>query len=78
MYAIVYKSDGVPICVQVQGVSPDPVVVWANEGAARAFIDGRGGSNEFQPIAITEQSMEKFAVALGCPVEQITVEQYPG
>ncbi len=28
MFAIVYKSDGVPVCVQVPGVSPDPVVVW--------------------------------------------------
>lgn len=77
MYAIVYKSDGVPICVQVDGVSPDPVVVWADEGSAKAFIDGRGGSDEFQPVPVTEQSMETLAVALGCAVEQITVEQYP-
>ena len=25
MYAIVYKSDGFPVCQQVAGVSPDPV-----------------------------------------------------
>ena len=43
MYAIVYKSDGVPICCQVAGVTPDPVVVWPSEGAAKAFIDARGG-----------------------------------
>ena len=41
MYAIVYKSDGVPICCQVPGVSPDPVVVWSNEQAARSFIEKR-------------------------------------
>lgn len=77
MFAIVYKSDGVPICVQVPGVTPDPVVVWASENAARAFIDGRGGSEDFQPLPFNEQTMEQMAKALGCPVESITVEQYP-
>src|SRR6266480_2372574 len=43
MFAIVYKSDGVPICVQMPGVSPDPVVVWNSESAARAFIESKGG-----------------------------------
>lgn len=77
MYAIVYKSDGVPICVQVPGVSPDPVVVWTSESAATAFITKQGGGDEFQPIPVTEQSMEKLAQALGCQVEQLTLEQYP-
>ena len=77
MFAIVYKSDGVPICVQVPGVTPDPVVVWSSESAAKAFIEGRGGSEEFQPLPVTEQTMEQIAKALGCPVENITVEQYP-
>lgn len=77
MFAIVYKSDGVPICVQVPGVSPDPVVVWANEGAAAAFIVSQGGGDDFQAVPVTEQSVEKLAQALGCPVEQLTVEQYP-
>ena len=77
MFAIVYKSDGVPICVQVAGVSPDPVVVWSSEGAAKAFIDSKGGSAEFQPVAVDDQSMEKMAKALGCPVEKLMVEPYP-
>ena len=34
MYAIVYKADGYPVCRQVPGVSPDPVVTWNTEGAA--------------------------------------------
>lgn len=78
MYAIVYKSDGVPICCQVAGVTPDPVVVWPSEGAAKAFIDARGGSGDFQPIAVDDDSMEKIAKALGVTVEQIMLEQYPG
>ena len=43
MYAIVYKSDGFPICRQVAGVSPDPVVTWMTEDAAKAFISSKGG-----------------------------------
>jgi hypothetical protein len=77
MFAIVYKSDGVPICVQVAGVAPDPVVVWSTESGARAFIDKNGGDGEFQALAVNEQAMEKFAQALGCPVESISIEQYP-
>jgi hypothetical protein len=77
MFAIVYKSDGVPICVQVAGVSPDPVVVWNSESAAKAFIDAKGGAAEFQPVAVDEQSMDKMAKALGCPVEKLMVEPYP-
>jgi len=52
-------------------------VVWNTEGAAKAFIDSKGGSREFQPIAVDEQSMEKMAKALGCPVEKLMVEPYP-
>jgi len=77
MFAIVYKSDGVPICVQVAGVSPDPVVVWSSESAAKAFIESKGGAAEFQAVAVSEQSMEKMAKALGCPVEKLMVEPYP-
>jgi hypothetical protein len=77
MFAIVYKSDGVPICVQVPGVSPDPVVVWNSESAAKAFIDSKGRAAEFKPVAVDEQAMEKMAKALGCPVENLMVEPYP-
>ena len=77
MFAIVYKSDGVPICVQVPGVSPDPVVVWTSESAAKAFIESKGSAAEFQLVSVNEQSMEKMAKALGCPVERLMVEPYP-
>src|SRR6267143_6038972 len=77
MFAIVYKSDGVPICVQVPGVSPDPVVVWNSESAAKAFIASKGGGGEFQPVSVNEQAMEKMAKALGCPVEKLMREPYP-
>ena len=77
MYAIVFKADGVPICCQVSGVSPDPVVIWTTEGSAKAFIESKGGSTDFQPVEVNDHSMESLARALGCPVEQLTLEPYP-
>ena len=78
MFAIVYKSDGFPVCRQVPGVSPDPVVTWNSEAAAKAFISSRSGDAEFQPVQITDEAMDKLARALGCPVESMTFEPYPG
>jgi hypothetical protein len=78
MYAIVYKSDGFPICRQVAGVSPDPVVTWNSEDAAKAFISSKGKEGEFQPVQLTDEAMDKLAKAIGCPLEAMTFEPYPG
>ena len=78
MYAIVYKSDGFPICRQVPGVTPNPVVTWNSEAAAKAFISAKGADAEFQPVQITDETMDKLAQALGCAVESMTFEPYPG
>ena len=78
MYAIVAKSDGFPICRQVAGVTPDPVVTWNNEAAAKAFISSKGGDADFKPVEITDDAMDRMAKALGCPVESMTFEPYPG
>lgn len=77
MFAIVYKSDGVPICCQVSGASPDPVVVWTSEGDAKAFIESKGGGADFLPVAVNDESMDAMAKALGCPVENLMFEPYP-
>ncbi len=77
MYAIVYKSDGVPICCQVSGISPDPVVVWNSEADAKAFIDSKGASADYQAVAVSDESMDAMAKALGCAVESLMFEQYP-
>jgi hypothetical protein len=77
MYAIVCKSDGFPICRQVPGVAPDPVVTWNTEAAARAFISSKGADSEFQPVQLTDDAMESIARAMGCPVEVMTFEPYP-
>lgn len=77
MFAIVYKTDGFPVCRQIPGVTPDPVVTWNTEGAARAFITAKGADAEFQPVALTDESMDKIAKAMECPVESITFDPYP-
>ena len=77
MYAIVYKADGFPICCQVAGVTPDPVVVWTSEGDAKAFIESKGAGGDFQALEVNDQTMEGLAKALGCPVENLTLEPYP-
>lgn len=78
MYAIVYKSDGFPICRQVPGVTPDPVVTWNTEDAAKAFISSKGADGDFQPVQLTDDMMDKLAKALGFPVEAMTFDPYPG
>jgi hypothetical protein len=77
MYAIVYKSDGFPVCRQVAGVSPDPVVTWNTEAAARAFISSKGQEADFQPLELTDDAMDKLAKVMGCPVQAMTFEPYP-
>jgi hypothetical protein len=77
MYAIVYKSDGFPVCRQIEGVEPDPVVTWNSEGAAKAFISARGADAEFQTVALTDDAMDRIALAMGCQVEALTFEPYP-
>jgi len=66
MFAIVYKSDGVPICVQVPGVSPDPSVVWSSESAASVYRQ-QGRRRRVQAVSVNEQAMEKNGQGTRCP-----------
>ena len=77
MFAIIYKSDGFPICQQVAGVSPDPVVTWNTEVAAKTFISSKGGDADFQVVPLTDEAMDKMAQAMGCAVESMMFEPYP-
>lgn len=78
MYAIVYKSDGFPICRQIEGVSPDPVVTWNTEAEAKAFISSKGGDADFHAVQLTDDAMDNMAQAMGCPVESVSFDPYPG
>jgi hypothetical protein len=77
MYAIVFKSDGFPVCRQVPGVTPDPVVTWSTESAARAFISAKGAEAEFQPVELTDEAQDRIAQAMGCAVQALSFEPYP-
>jgi hypothetical protein len=77
MYAIVCKSDGFPICRQLPGVTPDPVVTWNTETAAKAFISSKGADSEFHAVQLTDEAMDRIARAMGCPVEAMTFDPYP-
>jgi hypothetical protein len=77
MYAIVYKADGYPVCRQVPGVDPDPVVTWNTEAAAKAFISSKGGEADFQPLELTDEAMENLAKTMGCQLQAMTFEPYP-
>ena len=77
MYAIVCKSDGFPICRQLPGVTPDPVVTRNTEAAARAFISSKGAESEFHAVQLTDEAMDRIARAMGYPVEAVTFDPYP-
>ena len=77
MYAIVCKSDGFPVCRQLPGVTPDPVVTWSTEAAAKAFISSKGAESEFRAVQLTDEAMDRIAGAMGYPVEAITFDPYP-
>ena len=71
MYAIVYKADGFPVCRQIPGVTPDPVVTWNSEDAARTFISSKGGEGEYQPLQLTDDAMDGLAKAMGLQIISI-------
>ena len=77
MYAIVYKSRWVSGLPAVPGVSPNPVVTWNTEAAAKAFISAKGGEADFQPLELTDDAMDGLARTIGCPVQAMTFEPYP-
>jgi hypothetical protein len=58
-------------------VSPDPVVTWNTEAAAKAFITSKSGEADFQAVQLTDEAMDKIAQAMGCPVESMMFEPYP-
>ncbi|MCX7962758.1 MAG: hypothetical protein N2653_14480 [Burkholderiales bacterium] len=78
MYAIVHKSDRFPICRRIEGVAPDPVVTWNTEAAARAFLAAKGAEADYEPIRLDDEAVESLAQAMGCTVEAVTFDPYPG
>jgi hypothetical protein len=53
------------------------VVTWNTEDAARAFISSKGADADFQPVQLTDEAMDRIALAMGYPVEAMTFDPYP-
>jgi len=56
---------------------PQGSAEWA-AFSRRSFIASKGGDAEFQPVQLTDEAMDKLAQAMGCAVEAMTFEPYPG
>ena len=76
MFAIICTADGYPVSRQVN--AQDLVVTWVSQAAATAFLAAKGLEAEYQVVALTDDSLNKMAQALGCPADAIAFDAYPG
>lgn len=77
MFAIVCKSDGFPVSRQTGNGTPDMVVTWTSQDAARAFLSAKGLESEYQVVALTDDSLNRMAQVLGCAADSIEFDAYP-
>lgn len=78
MFAIICKADGFPVSRRVGSDAPDLVVTWTSQAAAQSFLSAKGIEADYQVVALTEDSLGRMAQALGCAVESIAFDAYPG
>ncbi|HET9404442.1 MAG TPA: hypothetical protein VFO57_07670 [Burkholderiales bacterium] len=78
MFAIICKADGFPVSRQVGNNTPDMVVTWTSQDKARAFLAAKGLETEYQVVALTDDSLNSMAKALGCQADAIAFDAYPG
>ena len=78
MFAIICKADGFPVSRQVGDGTPDLVVTWTSQDKAKAFLSAKGLEAEYQVVALTDDSLNRMAEALGCPADAIAFDAYPG
>ena len=78
MFAIVCKADGYPVSRQVGTDTQSLVVTWVSQAAATAFLAAKGLEAEYQVVALTDDSLNRMAEALGCPADAIAFDAYPG
>ena len=77
MFAIICKADGFPVSRQVGNNTPDMVVTWTSQDKARAFLAAKGLETEYQVVALTDDSLNSMAKALGCQADAIAFDAYP-
>ena len=78
MFAIICKADGFPVSRRVGNDTPDLVVTWTSDAAAMAFLSAKGIAADYQVVALTDDSLNRMAQALGCPADAIAFDAYPG
>lgn len=78
MFAIVCKADGFPVSRRIADDQPDLVVTWTSDSAAKAFLAAKGIEADYQVVALTDDSLNRMAQALGCPADAIAFDAYPG
>jgi len=78
MFAIICKADGFPVSRQVGNGTPDMVVTWTSQDKAKAFLAAKGLEADYQIVALTDDSLNSMAQALGCQADAIAFDAYPG
>lgn len=78
MFAIICKADGFPVSRQVGNGTPDMVVTWTSQDAAKAFLSAKGLNAEYQVVALTDDSLNRMAEVLGRAADAIAFDAYPG
>jgi len=78
MFAIICNADGFPVSRRVGADTPDLVVTWTSQAAAKAFLSSKGIEADYQVVALTDDSLSKMAQALGCAADAIAFDAYPG
>ena len=76
MFAIVCTADGYP--VTRQSGNDALVVTWTSQAGATSFLNAKGLAAEYQVVALTDDSLNRMAQALGCTAEAIAFDAYPG
>lgn len=77
MFAIVSKSDGFPVSRSVGDDKPALIVTWTSDAKAKAFISAKGIDADYKVVALTEDSLNSMAQALGCSADAIDFDSYP-
>ena len=78
MFAIICKADGFPVSRQVGDDTPDMVVTWTSQDKAKAFLSAKGLEADYQVVALTDDTLNRMANALGCAADAIAFDAYPG
>lgn len=77
MFALIAKADGFPVSRRVGNNSPDLVVTWTSDAAAKAFLAAKGIEADYQVVVLTEDALNRMAKALGCAADAIAFDAYP-